>query len=149
MNSPNINPLDGLPSFQHWMPIDSVVIMKIYYWVCFAGVPSWAQQFSGFLSDATFPGLSTSCNHAINTTIINCPIPLNSLSLRYGHDLWQFRGSQLLTRWSHALLNTDSTTALCKAACSSSLQSAKTAIHAACTATTDVVVFNNVAYPGN
>jgi len=51
-------------------------------------------------------------------------------------------------RASGAILNTDEVNALCVDSCYTSLESARTTIKGVCTASTDVIVYNNIAYPG-
>ncbi|KAI9823660.1 MAG: hypothetical protein M1826_007678 [Phylliscum demangeonii] len=87
-----------------------------------------AQQLSGSQMFIGYPGLSPSCQHALNTTV-SCPPFLSPLSA------------------NNAILNTDQVNALCVPSCHDSLQSARTTIQGACTAATDVIVHGNVAYP--
>jgi hypothetical protein len=49
---------------------------------------------------------------------------------------------------SGAILDEEGTAALCVDSCYSSLESARSTIAGACTASTDVIVENKVAYPG-
>jgi hypothetical protein len=49
---------------------------------------------------------------------------------------------------SGGIINSDGVQALCQASCLASLQSARSTIAGACTETTDVIVLQEVAYPG-
>lgn len=51
-------------------------------------------------------------------------------------------------RNSNGILDDDGVQAVCVDSCYSSLQSARSTIAAACTANTDVIVLDAIAYPG-
>lgn len=87
---------------------------------------TWAQQLSGAQMYMGYPGLSPSCEQALNTSV-SCSI--------YGLD-------------SGAILDADDANGLCVDSCYTSLECARTTIKAACTAETDVIVYDDVGYPG-
>jgi len=88
---------------------------------------TWAQQLSDFQIYMGYPGLSSSCEQALNTSV-SCPAFLSSVSVRGG------------------TLDTDEVTALCSDTCYSSLGSARDTIKGACIVSTDVIVYNDQAY---
>ena len=89
---------------------------------------AWAQQLSDSQAYIEYPGLSPSCEQALNTSV-SCPIFLSQVSA------------------SGETLDTDEVTALCNDTCYSSLENARDTIKDSCTASTDVIVYNNQAYP--
>ncbi|KAF2719531.1 carbohydrate-binding module family 50 protein [Polychaeton citri CBS 116435] len=91
---------------------------------------SWAQQLSGASMFVNYTGLSSSCVNALNTSV-SCPLFLSPTSV------------------DGAILDSDQVGALCVDSCHSSLQSARSKIASACTASTDIIVYNSVAYPGS
>ena len=50
---------------------------------------------------------------------------------------------------SGGILDIDGVTALCVESCYTSLQNARTTIKGACTAITNIIVYQNIAYSGN
>jgi hypothetical protein len=107
---------------------------------------SLAQQLSGSQMWMNYPGLSSQCLQALNTTV-SCSLVLNSLSSRQVRVKLE-RSSSLTTGYSGRLADSDAVNALCADSCSQSLQNARTTIKAACTHASDILVFNQVAYPG-
>jgi hypothetical protein len=88
-----------------------------------------AQQLSGAQMFVSYQWLSASCIDALNTTV-SCPIFLGPLSL------------------SNGILDSSSVTELCVDSCYTSLQSARVTILDSCTESTDIVVYDNISYPG-
>ncbi|KAL4958979.1 uncharacterized protein BDV14DRAFT_194147 [Aspergillus stella-maris] len=86
------------------------------------------QQLSDAPSYIDYPGLSNACLTALNTTV-TCPPFLSPVSA------------------SGEILDFDLVTELCVNACLTSLKDARDTIQDACTADTDVIVHNNIAYP--
>lgn len=119
-----------------------------------------AQQLSGAQMYMGYPGLSTSCEQALNTSV-SCPIflsPLSAKSVTPGSfSISVLRSKEILsflttianTHNSGATLDTEEVDALCVDSCYTSLESARTSIQQACTASTDVIEFDNIGYPGN
>ncbi|OJJ66409.1 hypothetical protein ASPBRDRAFT_666024 [Aspergillus brasiliensis CBS 101740] len=89
---------------------------------------SWGQQLSGAASFMDYPGLSTACRGALETNV-TCPPFLRPISA------------------SGKVLDTDQITELCVDSCYSSLEAARNTIKGACTAATDIIVYDNIAYP--
>ncbi|XDG02515.1 hypothetical protein ABKA04_002130 [Annulohypoxylon sp. FPYF3050] len=88
-----------------------------------------AQQLKdGLPAFMSYPGISTSCETALNTTV-DCPAFLTKASEQ------------------NSILNSDQVSALCSGSCAADLQSARTKIAAACTANTDVITYSNIVYP--
>ncbi|KAL4795601.1 hypothetical protein BDV19DRAFT_378800 [Aspergillus venezuelensis] len=83
---------------------------------------SWAQQFAGTQMFTAYLGLTASCQESLATNV-TCPPYLGVLSERYAVQ------------------------EACIDDCYTSLQNAGAVIAEACTATTDVIVVDNVAYP--
>ncbi|KAL5360255.1 hypothetical protein BJX96DRAFT_184441 [Aspergillus floccosus] len=90
--------------------------------------PSWGQQLSGAETFMDYPGLSTACQGALETNV-TCPPFLRSVSA------------------SGEILDSDQVTELCVDSCYSSLEAARNTIKGACTAATDIIIYDNVAYP--
>ncbi|KAB5578705.1 hypothetical protein GE09DRAFT_1090733 [Coniochaeta sp. 2T2.1] len=89
----------------------------------------WAQQLKdGHPAFMSYPGISTGCEKALNTTV-NCPAFLAQASSE------------------HSILNSDQVGALCSGTCTSDLLAARRQIASACTASTDVIVYSNIVYP--
>ncbi|KAI7494236.1 hypothetical protein KC367_g8157 [Hortaea werneckii] len=88
-----------------------------------------AQQLKdGHPAFMSYPGISNACETALNTTV-DCPAFLQRVSV------------------NNAILDLDQVQALCTGSCVTDLQSARSDIASACTADTDVIVYDNVAYP--
>ncbi|KAK3369408.1 hypothetical protein B0T24DRAFT_707942 [Lasiosphaeria ovina] len=89
----------------------------------------WAQQLKdGNPAFMSYPGISTGCETALNTTV-NCPAFLAQASSE------------------HSILDSDQVGALCSGTCTSDLLSARRQIASVCTASTDVIVYSNIVYP--
>ncbi|KAJ5426043.1 hypothetical protein N7465_001113 [Penicillium sp. CMV-2018d] len=88
----------------------------------------YAQQLSGTQMFVDYPGISDPCKEALATNI-TCPPALAIWSL------------------GNPLLSEDEVHELCVEGCQTSLKTARAAIAAACTADTDVIVYEDVAYP--
>ncbi|KAJ5153569.1 LysM domain protein [Penicillium canariense] len=86
------------------------------------------QQLSDAPSYINYPGLSEACLTALNTTV-SCPPFLNPVSA------------------SREILDSDLVTELCVDSCYTSLDNARDTIQEACTASSDVIVHNNIVYP--
>ncbi|TPX15256.1 uncharacterized protein E0L32_004533 [Thyridium curvatum] len=91
---------------------------------------SWAQQLNGTYMNVDYPGLSDGCKKALNTSVA-CPLLLSNRAL------------------SNNILDLDSAKALCVDSCYRSLQTAKTAIVAACKASSDTIIFSGSAQPAS
>ncbi|KAI0907579.1 hypothetical protein F4823DRAFT_602322 [Ustulina deusta] len=90
---------------------------------------AWAQQLAdGLPAFMSYPGISKSCETALNTTV-DCPAFLAKAS------------------YKDSILDSDQVNALCSGSCATDLQSARTKIVNACTASTDVIVYSNIVYP--
>ncbi|RMX79389.1 hypothetical protein D0869_08345 [Hortaea werneckii] len=88
-----------------------------------------AQQLKdGHPAFMSYPGISNACETALNTTV-DCPAFLQKVSVK------------------NAILDLDQVQALCTGSCVTDLQSARSDIASACTADTDVIVYDDVAYP--
>ncbi|KAE8150567.1 hypothetical protein BDV25DRAFT_172050 [Aspergillus avenaceus] len=86
------------------------------------------QQPAGIQTFVDYPGLGDECKAALATNV-TCPPFLAIVSQ------------------DNAILGEDEVGELCVDDCHSSLKSAREAIQAACTESTDVIVYNDVAYP--
>ncbi|KAB8227370.1 uncharacterized protein BDW43DRAFT_247217 [Aspergillus alliaceus] len=86
------------------------------------------QQPAGTQMFVNYPGLSDGCMEALATTV-SCPPFLPVISQ------------------NNAVLDEDTVRELCVAGCYSSLKAARATIQAACTASTDMIVYEGVAYP--
>ncbi|KAG6235034.1 hypothetical protein E4U25_005314 [Claviceps purpurea] len=91
------------------------------------------QQFDGYISPHELLGLSDGCFAAVNTTISSCPAWLP------GHA--GFEGPSM------EILPSEQLTVLCESSCKRDLESLRTSILRACTASYDVMVPAKVAYP--
>ncbi|KAJ0424778.1 hypothetical protein BJY00DRAFT_308683 [Aspergillus carlsbadensis] len=90
--------------------------------------PGLAQQLSGAPTYLDYPGLSTACVAALNATV-DCPPFLSPVSA------------------SGETLDADLVAELCVDSCFVSLEDAQETIKGACTAATDVIVYDRIAYP--
>ncbi|OGM50928.1 hypothetical protein ABOM_000718 [Aspergillus bombycis] len=88
------------------------------------------QQPAGTQMFVNYPGLSDGCKEALATNV-TCPPFLPAVSQ------------------DNAILDDAAVGELCVDSCYSSLNRARATIQAACTASTDVIVYEDVAYPGN
>ncbi|KAL4943095.1 hypothetical protein BDV06DRAFT_234966 [Aspergillus oleicola] len=109
------------------MPTSSVPYVSAALGLLFA-VSSNCQKLSDAPSYIDYPGLSTACLTALNITV-TCPPFLSPASA------------------SGEILDSDLVTELCVDSCYTSLENARDTIQDACTASTDVIVHNNIAYP--
>ncbi|KAL4739523.1 hypothetical protein BDV11DRAFT_169938 [Aspergillus similis] len=109
------------------MPTSRVRYISTALGLLFA-VSGHCQQLSDAPSYINYPGLSEACLTALNTTV-SCPPFLNPVSA------------------SGEILDSDLVTELCVDSCYTSLDDARDTIQEACTASTDVIVHNNIAYP--
>ncbi|PYI36203.1 hypothetical protein BP00DRAFT_386649 [Aspergillus indologenus CBS 114.80] len=96
--------------------------------VIFASVS--AQQFVDTTLDVNYPGLSTACITALNTTV-HCPALLADASI------------------DNYYLTEDQLSALCVDDCKASLNAVRATIQQACTADSDVIVDAGIAYPAS
>lgn len=88
------------------------------------------QQLNGTTRGIDYPGLSSGCLTALNTTVAACPALLASVSV------------------DNPRLNTDQLSALCTTACRTGLTSVRSTIAAACKAATDTIELpDGVVYP--
>ncbi|KAK3946802.1 hypothetical protein QBC32DRAFT_248799 [Pseudoneurospora amorphoporcata] len=88
------------------------------------------QQLNGTIRGLDYPGLSSGCLTALNTTVAACPAFLASVSV------------------DNPRLNTDQLSALCTTACRTGLTSVRSTIAAACKAAADTIELpDGVVYP--
>ncbi|KAF4161886.1 hypothetical protein CNMCM6936_002900 [Aspergillus lentulus] len=92
-----------------------------------------AQQLDGIVLPLELLGLSEPCFEAVNTTISSCPF---SLALYTGIEDASFER-----------LNRTQLDLLCQSSCRKDLQSLRTTVQKACTASTDVMMPGATAYP--
>ncbi|KAE8353839.1 hypothetical protein BDV28DRAFT_132335 [Aspergillus coremiiformis] len=89
---------------------------------------AWTQQPAGTEMYVGYPGLSDACRAALATDV-TCPPFISVVSVQ------------------KAILDSDEVQELCIDSCYTSLQKARSTIKTACTADTDIIVYDNVAYP--
>ena len=91
-----------------------------------------AQQFTDLPLYNIYPGVSDACTQALNTTVANCPAFLGVVSV------------------NNPRLSSDQLKSLCTIDCHNSLTSARQTIAQGCTnASSDIIVYDYIAYPGN
>lgn len=110
---------------------------------------TWSQQLQGPAMGMPY-NVSASCTQALNTSVA-CPGALADVAAKWVPSCpWPaVNRSPTNTHHSGGIIDTDGISYLCETSCLSSLQSARSTIAQACTASTDVVVYNDIAYPGS
>lgn len=94
-----------------------------------------------------YPGLSKSCQSALNTSV-SCQLALYPLAQEWACSIYLFIRLLIDYYSSGGVLDEEGVEALCVDSCLSSLQSARSTIAEACTAQTDEIVLDDIAYPG-